>query len=129
MDAIRVLIAKMEQDEANALKMRNEQSANTFQTAVATGLVTAAVALMMVVAFVWLLERSLLARHRAAAAIDEQREWFRTTLASIGDAVIATDAEGTVRFMNPVAQTLTDWQEDDARGRATEAGSGSSCQS
>ena len=46
-----------------------------------------------------------------AAAIREQREWFRTTLASIGDAVITTDTEGRVTFLNPVAEALTGWSE------------------
>ncbi|MHC5538277.1 ATP-binding response regulator, partial [Singulisphaera rosea] len=40
------------------------------------------------------------------------------TLASIGDAVIATDELGRVRFMNPVAESLTGWSQDDAAGRS-----------
>jgi PAS domain S-box-containing protein len=48
---------------------------------------------------------------------DQARRWFTTTLRSIGDAVIATDAEGRVMFMNPVAESLTRWSEVDARGR------------
>lgn len=48
---------------------------------------------------------------------DEAREWLATTLRSIGDAVIATDAEGKVRFMNSVAESLTGWSQDEARGR------------
>ncbi len=48
---------------------------------------------------------------------DEARTWLATTLRSIGDAVVATDARGLVTFMNPVAERLTGWQEDDARGR------------
>jgi PAS domain S-box-containing protein len=48
---------------------------------------------------------------------DEGRRWFTTTLRSIGDAVIATDAEGRVEFLNPVAESLTGWAEDEARGR------------
>lgn len=39
--------------------------------------------------------------------LEEQQEWFRLTLASIGDAVIATDQTGAVTFMNPVAEMLT----------------------
>ena len=42
---------------------------------------------------------------------------FRTTLYSIGDAVITTDMGGLVKQMNPVAERLTGWQEAEARGK------------
>ncbi len=48
----------------------------------------------------------------------ESRELFRTTLYSIGDAVITADMDGRVREMNPVAERLTGWREADARGKA-----------
>ena len=48
-------------------------------------------------------------RRTAEEAEREQRRWFEITLASIGDAVIATDAEGQVLFMNSVASELTGW--------------------
>jgi PAS domain S-box-containing protein len=47
----------------------------------------------------------------------EQREKLRVTLASIGDAVIATDAEGRVTFMNHIAESLTGWRHEDASMR------------
>jgi len=59
----------------------------------------------------------LLARRRAEEALRKQSEWLRVTLASIGDAVISTDAEGRVTFMNAVAETLTGWPQAEAVGR------------
>jgi PAS domain-containing protein len=50
------------------------------------------------------------------ARLREQQELPRVTLASIGDAVIATDIEGRVTFLNPVAQDLTKWTQGEAQG-------------
>ncbi len=56
------------------------------------------------------------AHHRSAKALQEQKDWFQTTLTSIGDAVIAADADGLITLMNPVAETLTGWSLSEARG-------------
>ncbi len=56
-------------------------------------------------------------RARTPEAILESEEWLFTTLQSIGDAVIATDAHGFVVFMNPVAVQLTGWSEEMALGK------------
>jgi PAS domain S-box-containing protein len=45
-----------------------------------------------------------------------QQELLRITLASIGDGVIVADAKGHITFLNPVAQSLTGWTQDDAIG-------------
>jgi PAS domain S-box-containing protein len=45
-------------------------------------------------------------------------EWYRVTLNSIGDAVIATDSEGKVIFMNPRAEELTGWPQAEASGKS-----------
>jgi two-component system, cell cycle sensor histidine kinase and response regulator CckA len=46
---------------------------------------------------------------KAAQKIDEERERLAVTLRSIGDALIATDAQGRVVLMNPVAELMTGW--------------------
>ena len=52
-----------------------------------------------------------------ARIIQEQRERLHVTLASIGDAVISTDAEGRITFLNLVAQELVGWKSEDAINR------------
>lgn len=45
-------------------------------------------------------------------ALHEQRDWLLVTLSCIGDAVITTDREGRVTFLNPVAESLTGWTQE-----------------
>lgn len=56
-------------------------------------------------------------RHKMERRLRENEQWLASTLGSIGDGVIATNAEGCVRFMNPLAERLTGWAHDDAVGR------------
>jgi PAS domain S-box-containing protein len=56
-------------------------------------------------------------RRRAEEALRKQSEWLRVTLASIGDGVISTDADGRITFMNAVAESLTGWRQDDVLGQ------------
>jgi PAS domain S-box-containing protein len=53
----------------------------------------------------------------AQTAERHQREQLRATLASIGDAVIVTDRDGLVTFLNPVAEALTGWGPREAAGQ------------
>jgi len=54
---------------------------------------------------------------RLGLSLAAERERLSVTLRSIGDGVIATDAEGRVQLMNAVSEGLTGWTEDEARGR------------
>jgi PAS domain S-box-containing protein len=117
MDAVREVVARRRNHEHELLTDRQERSQITYTLALTTGLLAAVVGLAMVAAFVRLLDRSLSNRQRAAAIIQQQRELFRTTLASIGDAVITTDTHGRITFLNPVAAALTGWSAEDAKGQ------------
>lgn len=57
----------------------------------------------------------------AEAQVAEEKERLRVTLDSIGEGVVSTDAEGRIRFMNPVAEALTGWNESHAIGRSLSA--------
>jgi PAS domain S-box-containing protein len=52
----------------------------------------------------------------AREALQNEREILETTLSSIGDGVIVTDAAGHVTFINPEAQKLTGWTQSEAEG-------------
>ena len=56
------------------------------------------------------------AMRSAQARASEQRELMRVTLQSIGDAVITTDNEGRITYLNTVAESLTGWTQADALG-------------
>lgn len=56
-------------------------------------------------------------KHQLESELRENREWLSVTLKSIGDGVVATDRLGFVKFMNPMAEHLTGWSENNARGR------------
>jgi PAS domain S-box-containing protein len=53
-------------------------------------------------------------------ALKESEQRYRTAMMSVGDGVIATDTEGRVEMMNPVAEGLTGWKKEEARGKSLE---------
>jgi len=57
------------------------------------------------------------AMRRARARARERSDLLRITLASIGDAMITTDNAGRVTYLNAVAESLTGWTQEDAKGQ------------
>jgi PAS domain S-box-containing protein len=69
----------------------------------------------------WACWRIYLEMDRREAAVQEttrQKELVSTTLASIGDAVVVTDARGCITFANAAAESLTGWPAAEAVGRS-----------
>lgn len=118
MDQIRNLAAEMATDENNLLRIRTQKANESMATsarAIAGGTIGSIALLMMCFG---MLSRELSERERAQAALTRSEMWFSTTLGSIGDAVIATDTNGAVNFMNSVAQSLTGWRQEEAWGKS-----------
>jgi len=57
-------------------------------------------------------------KHEIDARLRTREQWLTNTLASICEGVVATDAALKVKLLNPVAQALTGWTQDEAIGKA-----------
>jgi len=117
MEALRKTAAEMAAHESRKLVERDAAARQTYGAAIAGEAIAGLAAVAALVAFSFLLARHLRSRARNERLIVEQREQLRTTLASIGDAVITTDIDGRVASLNPVAESLTGWRAADAVGK------------
>jgi PAS domain S-box-containing protein len=63
---------------------------------------------------------SLEEAHERADELIESQQWLQTTLESVGDGLIACNHQRRVELMNPVAQQLTGWTLEEAKGRRLE---------
>lgn len=56
-------------------------------------------------------------RHQTETKLQKMERWLAATLNSVGDAVLASDIEGRVTYLNPSAEVLTGWTLSEATGR------------
>jgi diguanylate cyclase (GGDEF)-like protein/PAS domain S-box-containing protein len=61
--------------------------------------------------------RNMLERSSNAETLFREQERAQVTLDSIGDAVVCTDVLSNVTFLNPIAEALTGWTANEAKGR------------
>src|SRR4051794_12061270 len=67
----------------------------------------------------WLMSHSA-PEQEGSPASPKAASWYQVTLAAIGDAVLTTDPDGLVTYLNPVAETLTGWSAAEAIGKRLE---------
>jgi two-component system, OmpR family, phosphate regulon sensor histidine kinase PhoR len=57
-------------------------------------------------------------KHEMESRLKEMERWFAATLKSIGDAVVTTDTEWRITFMNYAAEKISKWRREDALGKS-----------
>ncbi len=99
----------------------HQAEVRTLYDSAATLAIFAVASIFVLALFAWTtigaVRRSDRDRNAALMELRGQREWLSTTLASIGDGVIATDPNGSVLLLNKIAEQLTGWSGANARGR------------
>jgi len=116
MKEFRRLSGEIEQEESRLQAERNEKYHRSLRGTVTSIYVATGVAVLGLVLLAYYILREIAYRERQAKLIVEREEWFRVTLTSLGDGVIATDASGVISFLNPIAEELTGWKHEEAKG-------------
>jgi PAS domain S-box-containing protein len=117
MDQIRRVVATLEQQELDLEKARTEAYVSTVRITRISIYLATALAIIGLALLAYFILKQMMLRDRHAAELRLREEWYRVTLTSIGDAVIATDARGVVTFLNPIAERLTGCEGARAKGR------------
>ena len=109
MEATRAVIGKMQSEEKRLLDYHSEATRGAYNAVAIAIWGAAGTAIFLLVALTTITIRD-------AERLRAVQEELATTLRSVGDAVIATDSQGRVRFINLVAEQLTGWSNSEARG-------------
>ncbi|WP_301101645.1 PAS domain S-box protein [Propionivibrio sp.] len=140
MDSIRVEMHAFIELEESLLAQREIEFQSDMRRMFSLIVVASLLALFFALAFAWLIHRQARQRlkdlvhletkhlltiqeamnsqlQQAYVTLIESQENLDVTLNSIGDAVLATDSEARVTRLNPVAEQLTGWTQDEAIGR------------
>ncbi|MBZ5507306.1 MAG: CHASE3 domain-containing protein [Acidobacteriia bacterium] len=117
MKEIRALVTEMMREERSLEAARLQAVGTSTRSLVRTLYLTTILAVIGLALLAFYILREMAEREKHAAELREREEWFRVTLGSIGDAVIATDEHGMVTYVNQVAEDLTGIKLQEARGR------------
>src|SRR5205085_846759 len=110
-------INAMEADENQLLDQRMKESQSSQRYTILTFIIGTLVACIVVLGTATVMLRGINARKQAEDDLRAQRQLLQVTLSSIADGVIACDVYGSITFLNPVAQLLIRWGQEQAEGR------------
>src|ERR1035438_3760928 len=116
MDQIRELCTGIQKREYSALIDRSSEE-KTYARQTELVMISGSLILFaFLIAASVMTNRAVLARDQSLGETRAARDMLQTTLTSIGDAVIATDAQGRIEFANPTARALLRTGEADLGG-------------
>jgi PAS domain S-box-containing protein len=107
MDKIRDIISQMEHEEVALDAARQAAYQRSIRLTRACIVLTTILAVLGLVFLAYYILRESDLREKHSRDLHAREEWFRVTLTSISEAVIATDQNGSVTFLNPTAEALT----------------------
>ncbi len=114
------LLRELEDEERQLLETRGTQQLRARQAMVTSGALVATLLVLLLAATYALIRRQFQETEASRRALANNEESLSTTLYSIGDGVLATDTQGRVTRMNPVAEALTGWSIAQALGHPVE---------
>lgn len=117
MEDIQAMVNQMVQEETSLLAKRTQSYRRSVRTAIASIYLTSILAAIGLLLLAYYILREMDLRERHAARMREREQWFRVTLTSVGDGVVATDERGCVTFLNPVAEGLIGAKLAEVQGR------------
>ena len=104
MDQIRLLVVQMEDEEITLDSDRTTRYNKSIGRTIGSIYLTSLMAAVGLILLAYYMLRQIELREEHARELRASEQWFRVTLNSIGDAVIATDAQGVVTLLNPIAR-------------------------
>jgi len=120
MEAVRGQIAALESEEDALAATRATAYQHSVHLTLSCIYLASAIAAIGLIVLAFYILRVMDIRERHARLLQEREEWFRVTLTSLGDAVVATDEHGHVTFMNSIAEKITGYSEKQGLGRPVE---------
>jgi PAS domain S-box-containing protein len=113
MDDVRSYVGEqVVEQQARVSRLRTTEEA-ALAAAIRTGILVSALTVALTLLLAWVVRRE-------SRRVSESETRLAITLRSIGDAVIATDRQGVITMMNPVAEVITGWRSGQALGRPFE---------
>ncbi len=116
MQKVDTLLDDMQHDELALQHQRTQAYAGSVRRTMVSIYLTTMIAIVGLAFLAFYILREIRLRESHAEQIRQREEWFRVTLTSIGDGVVATDERGRVTFVNTVAEQLTGMTMAQCRG-------------